>query len=293
MVRSMTGYGRGECGDETQRVVVEVRAVNHRYLDVSLRMPRVLLPLEQEMKKLVAAAVSRGRVEMSVQLEGAAGSQQQLQVDREQAARVCQLVDDLRQDLNLAGQVDVQALLAFREMLFQPGSIRADVQALWDTVRPALESALAALQTMQCTEGREIGRDMLQRIAAIGQSRAAVEGRAPEALAIRQQALRERVQALCSGAVPDEERMLQEIALMADKSDITEELVRAGSHLQQLTGLLEGSGPVGRKFDFLLQELNREVNTIGSKACDVAIAHLVVEMKNELEKIREQVQNIM
>lgn len=293
MVRSMTGYGRGEYGNETQRVVVEVRAVNHRYLDVSMRAPRALLPLEQEMKKLVAETVSRGRVDVSVQLEGAAGTQQLLQVDREQAARVCELLTGLRQDLNLAGPVDLQALLVFRDTVFLPASVQADLPALWEAVRPALEGALAELQAMQCTEGREIGRDVLQRIAAIGDSRATVERRAPEALAARQQALRERVQVLCSGAVPDEDRMLQEIALMADKSDITEELVRAGSHLQQLTGLLEGSGPVGRKFDFLLQELNREVNTIGSKACDADISLLVVEMKNELEKIREQVQNIM
>jgi len=293
MLRSMTGYGRGEAAAGEKTMIAEVRSVNHRFLDVSVKISRAFPLLESEAKKVVAGCVSRGKVDVSIQFGPRQVPDASARVDIERAKQVFSMLQQIKEEVFIPGEIDLSCLLAFRDLLFRESDDSTDQQELWEAIRPSLEQALAALQDMQRTEGAEIAKDMLQRLSAIEAAVAAIEARAPEALAVRQQALKERVAALCNGMPVDEQRMLQEVAVLADRSDITEELVRAKSHIRQFVQWVTSSDAVGRKLDFLMQETNREINTIGSKAADADISLKVVVIKNELEKIREQIQNVM
>jgi len=293
MLCSMTGYGSGEAALGDRRLAVEIRAVNHRFLDVSIKMPRSFLPLETEMKKLVAGHISRGKVEVSIQYAGAKNGAAPLVLDRDRARHICELVRALKETVPLPGDFDFPGLLLFKDLFIAEGDETVEPALLRQTLLPCLEWVLAEMQDMQRIEGAAIADDIRQRVEGIAQDLAAIERRAPAARDERVRMLRERVAALCNGVAVDEQRMVQEIALLADRSDITEELVRAQSHLRQFQCWLNGSEPAGKKLDFLLQELHREVNTIGSKAADADISLHVVGIKNELEKIREQLQNAM
>ncbi len=293
MLQSMTGYGRGEYTHDDLKAIVEIRAVNHRYLDISLRMSRSLYGFEKDIRTIVSARIARGKVDVSIQLERAGESDLNLRLNTQQADRLATLLRELQQTAGCTGELDMASLLIFKDALFEQQDPDSDTDKSRHAIEPALHAALEAMQSMQTAEGAETVRDMHERVSTVETCVAAINSAAPDLLRQRQETLRDKIKALCEGIAVDEGRVTQEIALMADRSDITEELVRLTSHIKQFQQWLEAEGAIGRKLDFLMQEMNREINTIGSKISDSEIALQVVEVKNELEKIREQIQNIM
>ncbi|MCX8043409.1 MAG: YicC family protein [Desulfobacterota bacterium] len=292
MLYSMTGYGNGEVVCGGRRISLEVRSVNHRFLDISLKLPRTLVSLETEMKQYIAAHLRRGKIDVTIQYAGQKNNGTAI-LDIERAVQVRELLQQLKAETECPGDIDLALLLQLKDLFVVEGEEPIDCAVLWHALQPCLEKILRDMRAMQKTEGMVIARDLAERIQHIEQRLEAIGARAPAVRAERVQALKERVATLCEGVALDEQRMLQEIALLADRSDITEELVRVRSHVQQFRHWLASDEPVGKRLDFLIQELFREINTIGSKAADAGISIQVVEIKNELEKIREQVQNVM
>jgi uncharacterized protein (TIGR00255 family) len=252
-----------------------------------------MLPLESKIKKRVSSFVSRGKVEISVQLGADVNGENSLSVNTDMAEHVYGLLNKLKGAAAAPGDIDLQMLLEFKDVIFEAKKEELDEKIYWDGLEPALEQALSAMGQMQAAEGKETEKDMQSRMNFVASVINEIETLAPEVLEQKKTGLKERVKELCEGVAVEEARMLQEIAIISDKSDITEEIVRAKSHFKQFNKWLETNEPVGKKLDFLIQEINREVNTIGSKASDSEIALKVVNIKNEQEKIREQVQNIM
>lgn len=294
MLRSMTGYGCGEAFIGEKKVVTEVRSFNYRFLDVSVRISRNFFLLEREIKKLVASYTSRGKVDVIIQFESPQNDGLNIQLSTTKAKQIYGLLQQIKKETIIPGDINISTLLSFKDIIFKEEEEDIDDAGYWKAIKPSLEHALQAMKQMQDTEGEEISKDILQRLEDIEKMAEEIELRVPESLVARKQALKQRVRTLCEDVGVDEGRMLQEIAILADRSDITEELIRAKSHIKQLMQWVDATQePVGRKLDFLIQEINREVNTIGAKASDSEISLMVVVIKNELEKIREQVQNVM
>ena len=295
MLKSMTGYGHGEASAGEKKAVVEVRSVNHRFLDVSVRLLRTLMPLEKEIKKIVSTCTLRGKVDVYVQLNSAEDTDSNVTANQTAAKHIYDLLQQLKKEADIPGEITMETLLFFKDILFEEKREDVvDLQDSWKAIKSALELALEAQKQLQSVEGVETETDIKQRLKAVTILISEIGELAPESLAARRQTLRERVAALCEDVDVNEDRMLQEIAVMADKCDISEELVRAKSHIKQFLQWINSTDePVGRKLEFLLQEINREANTISSKSFDSEIALKIVSIKNELEKIREQIQNIM
>lgn len=291
MIKSMTGYGRREAAWSGTSVVVEVRSVNHRHCEIVSRLPKPLASREDALKKLVQARCQRGRIELTVSLTGKSDGEKAVSLDRALARQYYRMLCDLRKDLRLKGEVDLAMLAGFRDIVTVSERPQDDHRLGALTTR-LLTGALADLDTMRRREGQALARDTRKRLRLIEQTVATVEARAPQAVQAHFERMKARVAALSEAAQVDAGRLAQELALYADRSDVTEELTRLRSHLAQFDGALKNPEPVGRTLDFLLQEIGREVNTVGSKANDAEIAGHVVRLKAELEKIREQVQNI-
>jgi uncharacterized protein (TIGR00255 family) len=291
MIKSMTGYGRGEWQEGERRLEVEVKSFNHRYLDISPHLPRRLNSLEAQVRNLIKQRVSRGRVEVSVQIDDSSLTEQKLELDILLAQDYHLALKTLRQELGIPGEIRLETLANFRE-IFTRKEVETDLEKEWASLQIALEAGLRNLEQMRRDEGLALREDFLGRLTAIGEMTREIEKKAPLALEACRDRLAERVQELSRGLPVDEVRLAQEVAYLAERSDITEELVRIRSHLNQFREMLDDSEPVGRKLEFLLQEINREANTIGSKASDAGIAQMAVGIKSELEKMREQVQNV-
>ncbi len=291
MIRSMTGFGRREGAVSGGTLVVEVRSVNHRYSEIVLRLPKSISRLEEDLKKLVQQRCRRGRVDVSVLLTGGREGEKTLQLDRSLARQYHRLLLGLQRDLRLKGAVDVGLLAGFRDILSVSEQPAEDPRVKRTVVR-LLKGALSDHETMRGREGAALARDIQAHVRALRQAAAAVSSRAPILIQAHFEKMQKRVEKLLGGALPDANRLNQELAVYADRSDISEELARLDSHLTQFEGGLKSREPVGKTLDFLLQEMGREVNTIGSKANDADLAMHVVRMKGELEKIREQVQNV-
>ncbi len=291
MIRSMTGFGRREGAVSGGTLVVEVRSVNHRYSEIVLRLPKSISRLEEDLKKLVQQRCRRGRVDVSVLLTGGREGEKTLQLDRSLARQYHRLLLRLQRDLRLKGAVDVGLLAGFRDILSVSEQPAEDPRVKRTVVR-LLKGALSDHETMRGREGAALARDIQAHVRALRQAAAAVSARAPVLIQAHFEKMQKRVEKLLGGALPDANRLNQELAVYADRSDISEELARLDSHLTQFEGGLKSREPVGKTLDFLLQEMGREVNTIGSKANDADLAMHVVRMKGELEKIREQVQNV-
>ncbi len=289
--RSMTGFGRGEASADGRTWVAEVRTVNHRFLDQRVVLPRLFGALEEPVKKLVAASLDRGRVDCTFSLQGMTTSQPQLVVNDSVARQYHRCLRQLIGDYGLLPEIGLADMLTLRDVitLEEP---RPDMEAEWGLIRTALTSALRECDRMREEEGRAMQVDLLDRLGKFEAIVARITDRLPELLALRQAELRQRVGRLLDGVDLDPVRLAQETAILADKSDVTEEVIRLGSHIAQFRAFLASDEPVGRRLDFLLQEFLREVNTLSSKIANADIAHLGVEMKNEIEKLREQVQNI-
>ena len=291
MIRSMTGFGSAAGLWAGRTVTVEIKSVNSRFREVAARLPKVCAPLEEAVKKLVAARLERGRIDLWVQLGDAEARPPAVRVDYELARALAERLNDIRERLHLAGAVTLDHLLALG-VVGRAEEPAPDQEELRAAVEPLVRAAVDSLVSMREAEGRLLGRDLAGRLTLLeGLNRRVGEAaaKAPGALLAR---LASRLAELKAGLAVDPNRLAQEAALLADRADITEEVVRLGSHLAGFRRLLESPEPVGRRLDFLLQEMGREVNTMGSKAQDLDLTGLVLDMKAELEKIREQVQNI-
>lgn len=290
-MRSMTGFGSGTATFPGGRVSVELRAVNHRFLEIKMPLPREFLPWEQEWRKLIEAQAKRGRIELTLTCSGQPPRTYTVRLNVELARAYRAAVTRLQHDLGVTGELDLPFLAARPELLQvveNPQPAEAEAHA----AQQALQHALTTLERQRSKEGKFLQREMRLRVAALDTVRRTVKDRSRIAQEAARARLGERVTTLLQGMGIDQSRLLQEVATLVQKSDITEELVRLQSHLEALAGLLRVHEPVGKRIDFLLQEVQREVNTIGAKADDAAIRHLVVEAKEEVEKLREQAQNI-
>jgi len=291
MAYSMTGYGQGSSRSEAWVINVQARSVNHRFCEVAVRLPRQYAGLEEKVRRSVQEGIARGRVEISVTVEPGEAKKKSLIVDRPLAQAYVNALQDLAASLSLPAAVDISLLARFPDVLTL-SEPEEDLEALWSEMSGAIATALAALRQMRENEGAALSQDIAHRTAKIGQIIKTIEERSGLVVEEARERLKTRLAELLGNVELDENRLLMEIAILADKSNITEELIRLQSHLEQLGRTLREGKEVGRKLDFLLQEINREVNTIGSKSSDYTIAAAVVETKSELEKIREQVQNL-
>lgn len=292
MIKSMTAFAQETGTDRELPLTVLIRTYNSRYLDLNLRLGGPLTVLEDRVKAAISARLQRGRVECTVQLAGPGRSRNGSLAVNLPLARVYQArLRELQEALGLSGAIELGLLAGLKDVLvFQEPPLSEEL--LWKALQKPLKKALDGLEKMRLTEGRHLSRDLLSRIRLIEKTAAQIARRVPLVVKLYQEKLTKRIQTLLGEVAPDPSRLAQEVAVMADRSDISEELVRLESHLRQLKALLGESQPVGRKIEFLLQEVNREINTIGSKSLDSAIVEQVVTVKAELEKMREQVQNI-
>jgi uncharacterized protein (TIGR00255 family) len=291
MILSMTGYGRGEVQGKSFTVITEARSVNNRFLEVSLRAPKLISVREQEIKEIARRFLSRGKVTMTVSLESENDGTASLSVNRASAKAHYQLLNQLRKTVKLRETVKLEHLLQFSE-IFDVDSDEALDDEEWDVVIRSATMALQQLQEMREGEGRELSNDMLQRIDAIDSAIDFIESKSRERVPLERERLRERVQQILHADEIDERRLELELVLLSDKLDVTEECVRLRSHIKYFRESANSKDPSGRKLGFLLQEMHREINTIGSKASDSEISQKVIGLKEEVEKIREQIQNI-
>jgi len=293
MISSMTGYGRAESADSESKIVVEMRSLNHRNLEVSLRLPNLFLPLEMEIKRKVGEHFSRGRIDVTIKMDhdNESEGRARYSLNLPLLKNYHSLLVEMKSELNLADEITLELLSRFKD-IFSPVEAAPDIEASWAKVEPIFQEALATLKAMRKTEGDILYRDLEDRIGLIRKSLDEIVKRTPVLLEEYHTRLVARVQELTNGLVVDEARLTQEVAVMAERSDITEETVRFRSHLEQFESMMNSVEAVGRKIDFLIQEMGREINTIGSKSSDAQISRQVIEIKSELAKLREQVQNI-
>ncbi len=291
MIRSMTGYGKGDAITEQGEFTVEIRSVNHRYGEVSVRLPRAFLSQENEIKRLVSSTLKRGKIDVTVQWDEGAGVDSIPQLNNELAKGYCEAFSRLSAELGLPGEVPLALILAQKGVMRDNGQT-VDETGLLPQLTQAVQAAMSAIDGMRVREGEALAADLLARRRQIAEWVELVRGRTPLMVTEYQQKLAARLELLLGDVELDPARLTQEVALLADRCDITEELVRLASHFAQFDEALRLKEPVGRKLDFLMQEMNREVNTIGSKANDAGIASLVIQIKAEMEKMREQVQNV-
>lgn len=291
MVRSMTGYGRSQRTVDGMDITVEIKAVNHRYFEYASRLPRAYGFLDDKLKAYLGAAVSRGKVDLGLYIETIDAPGSEVVVNAALAEGYLAAMRELAERFGLPEDVSVSALTRFPDILTVRRAPQ-DEESVWAAVQPVAEEALARFLAMREQEGERLRADILSRADAILRGVEQVEARSPQTVREHMDKVQARMRELLSTVTVDEQRLLTEAALFADKIAVAEETVRLRSHLEQLRHMLDGDEPVGRKLDFLVQEINREANTIGSKAQDVQLARVVVDIKAEIEKIREQIQNL-
>lgn len=291
MIKSMTGFGRRQGTWSDVTVGVEVRSVNHRFLETSIRLPKSMSELEERFKKTIQQHCARGRVDLTVMLQGSQGGARAAQLDVGLAKQYHQALRTLQRTLKLKGSIDIGLMAGFRDIVAlseQP----TDDPKLTKVVEKLGLLAVSDMAKMREKEGALLAQDILARLDQVRECRSAVSARAPLIAQEIFDRMKQRVEKLLADSIPDLPRLNQELALYADRCDITEELVRLDTHMIQFERALQGAEPAGKTLDFLLQEMGREVNTIGSKANDAAIRAGVVRMKAELERMREQIQNV-
>ena len=290
MIKSMTGFGRGQAQVDGLSFTVEIKAVNHRYGDVNIKSPRLLVPLESKIKKQVLTVLKRGKIDLFITQEHTSQLANKPVVDHQVARAYVEAFKDLQQVSGCSGEISLEFLAAQKDVLVLQ-DVEFDRDKLWDCLSQAIKNALILIQEMRQKEGAATQVDMETRLALLSQFIVELEKSAAKVPLEWQQKLKDRLARLQENG-GDPQRVAQEIAIFADRCDISEEITRFNSHLGQFSDLLQLQEPVGRQLDFLVQELNREANTIGSKSNDAILTRQVVALKAELEKIREQVQNI-
>ena len=298
MLKSMTGFGRGQYEDENFSVTVEMKTVNHRYNEVAIRLPRFLNPLEDKIRKTILKTVNRGRIDVFINADYTSSENCTLKVDKNLAAAYHRALKEVGsaiglEELTLNSAQEVMYLSRCQDVInVKEGFF--DVETVWPKVEQAVAEALKNLVAMRETEGGNIYGDFIYRADLIAEKLTQIEARSPMVVEEYQAKLTDRLNNLLAdhNITVEPERLLQEVAIFADRASITEEIVRLKSHIKQFKNIINSDQPVGRKLDFLIQEFNREANTIASKANDYTLAQIVVEIKAEIEKIREQIQNI-
>lgn len=291
MIKSMTGYGRCEHIDENRKIVIDIRSVNHRYSDITVKVPRSYGYLEEKIKEYFSHEISRGKAEIFVYIENYTNDDKVITLDRVLSENYYNVLKELRETYNLRNEIGLSDLSRFSD-IFITKSQEEDKDKVWEQIFPCLKMAVEDFVAMRTREGERLYNNLIERAETIQKLISEIEERSPQIVEEYSQRLRERMTELLGDFKIDESRLLTEVGIMADRVCIDEELVRLKSHFKELEKILAMSEPVGRKLDFLVQEINRETNTIGSKANDFGIAKYVVEIKSEIEKLREQIQNI-
>ena len=288
MIRSMTGYGRGEASVGPTRWTVEAKSVNHRFLDVRSRLPSELFGADIEVQRVIQARFNRGRFEVTVTRE--TDQEERSVVHRGRFEQYLSALRELKGDFGIEAPIGVDTILGLPGVLEETG--RGESEGARDAMQEALSAALKGVEEMRAREGEAIALDLRTRIETILSISGDIEKRLPALNEQIRERMRTRIEELAQGIAVDGQRLEQEVVFLIERADVTEEIVRLGIHGREFLAFLEQDKPVGRKMDFLIQEINREVNTLGAKIGDAEVARWVVEMKSELEKVREQVQNV-
>ncbi|MGN0628207.1 MAG: YicC/YloC family endoribonuclease [Oscillospiraceae bacterium] len=291
MIRSMTGYGAAEEILNGRNIRVEIKSVNHRYFEFSAKVPRSFGFLEERMKRLLSDNISRGKVDVGVFIQTVDGITEEISINKEVVKSYVEALRSVKDEFDLADDLTLSAVAKFPDA-FTVVKAETDEEELWSDVKAVAEKAVAAFVAMREAEGEKMKADVLEKAAFIEEKVAFVEKRSPETVKEYRERLYAKMREVLENSQIDDARIVQEAAIYSDKVAVDEETVRLRSHLSQLRKIVDMSEPVGRKLDFLIQEVNRETNTIGSKCSDVEIAQVVVDIKSEIEKIREQIQNI-
>jgi len=293
MIRSMTGYGSAEAVLAGKKLTVEIKSLNHKNLESSIRLSPFISPLELNIRKRVSERISRGRIEINIRIDSDPGVNggDTLEANIPLISSYYDLLTGLRKSFNLTDDITLDMLVNLKGGIYS-SETRIDAEEAWDTIRKALDDSIDSLISTKQAEGSLLYKDFVERIDAIGEYIKELESRIPQVADEYKERLSGRVRELADNIACDESRLIQEIAIMAEKSDVTEEIVRLKSHIQQSVEMLKSDSAIGRKMDFLFQEMHREINTIGSKSSDLVVSGNVIEIKTELAKLREQVQNI-
>lgn len=291
MIRSMTGYGSAEEILGGRNIRVEIKSVNHRYFEYTARVPRSCGFLEDRMKRLLSGAISRGKVEVGVTIQTVEGVDEEISINRDVVKNYVEALRSVKNEFDLTDDLSLSSIAKLPDV-FTVVKAETDEEALWSDIESVAKKALAAFVEGREAEGERLKADVLQKIAFIEEKVSFIEKRSPETVKEYRARLYDKMREVLENNQIDEGRILQEAAVYADKVAVDEETVRLRSHMQELRKTLDKSEPIGKSLDFRIQEVNRETNTIGSKCSDAAIADTVIEMKNTIEKIREQIQNI-
>lgn len=291
MVRSMTGYGRGTASDGNMTVTVELKSVNHRFFECSIKAPRQFSFFEDKLKSYLQSRIARGKVDVFVSFERGAVSTETVTVNEALAESVVNAMRSIAEKYNVSDNVSATAVAAVSGVLTVTSG-QLDEEATGNIILSATSDAVDAFIAARETEGARLAADVISKSENILQFVEIVEKRSPETVVLYRERLENRIKELLQSASVDEQRVLTETALFADKIAVDEETVRLRSHIAHLNEMFKAAGPIGKKLDFIVQEMNRETNTIGSKCQDIDISRVVVDMKSEIEKIREQIQNI-
>jgi len=291
MLRSMTGYGRAQYMDEEMKITVEIKSVNHRFLEPFVKLPRKYSLLEERIKDLLRTELNRGRIDIWIGIEELSSQSGVLKVDKNLAIDYYNSLRELAELVGISPEITLYQLSCMEGVIsLQEQDV--DLESIWAKISQPFHEALEQVVSMRSREGERLQEELLSRAAILADILLEIEARAPEVVEAYSIRLQDRISNFARDIDVDPNRLATEIAVFAEKSDITEEIVRFKSHLSQLKESIRSREPVGRKMDFLMQELNREINTIGSKSPDLTVSQKVVEAKSEIEKMREQVQNI-
>ena len=291
MIKSMTGYGRASAEIDSMMITVEIKSVNHRYFELNSRIPRVYGFLDEKVKSFLQGVISRGKIECYIQIDALDNDDVVVKVNHSLSSAYITALSELAERYEIRNDVSVSSLTRYSDIL-SVHKEQADEEKIWSVVKIVLQNAADSFIKMREQEGERLKADVLSRADTILEEVKFVEQRSPETVKEYKQKLEARIRELIADAHVDEQRLLTEAAIFADKTAVDEETVRLRSHIEQLNAMFDDDAAIGRKMDFLIQEINREANTIGSKAQDVEIARKVLNIKAEVEKIREQVQNI-
>jgi len=291
MIRSMTGYGSAERATQEGLLSAEIRSVNHRYCEISLRLPRAVASLEGRVRQVLTERLSRGKITLAVTWEGFEHDGGRIRVDHDVVRQVLATALELKEKYNLPGEIDVRGLLEFPDVITRE-RVAKDEDALWGLLQAVIDGALKDMALMKEREGDALKAEFTKRLVLVEGLVTRAEERAPLRPAEAQERMMSRLKPLLGDVPVDPQRLAQEIAFLAERLDCTEECVRLRAHVSQFRRLFDDPEPAGRKLNFLLQEMNREVNTLGSKGNDPTLSELVIDLKDEVEKLREQVANV-
>lgn len=291
MLKSMTAFASCEKTNEYLTAACEIRSYNSRHLDIALHISHGYFPLEEKIKGLISSRIARGRIEASVQIRAACKDASSFEIDVSKAEAYYNALEQLKDTFDLRSEITLDLMVSAG--IIRPSDINIDMNECWQLVRKCLKEAIDGLDIMRTKEGEAIARDFNLRLDSIKKRTDQIRQESSDLISRYQERLKERISILTNGLIEiDVGRVAQEAAFLADRCDISEEIIRADSHIKQFRAIMASQAPAGRKLNFLLQEFNREFNTMGSKAANETVSHIIVDVKSEIEKIREQVQNV-